>query len=544
MRAHTRSLGTVIGVALLMISQIATAGNPILDALKGLRTGGFRSEGSVEVSPTKYKPSKSRKGVDAAVAELATNEEERKAFREAAITVVEGLEKGLAGSPLEGDASASIAFGLLGLYTTAKSADLEDETFLATIGGIQKLLDTASVRDMSDGDKELAGEKVLALYAISGSLVEATTDSKQKGQFRQVAGLLFTLVTGASVESVSYTAKSFVFRAEKVAAPKPVAEVAPAKASGGVASNFTSGLPTGWAQQDVWMVKTVADGSTFTSGMARLVPAVTPGPGVGQILADTWNQYIPKELAGKFGGIIYRRYIGDKVPCYFIVGSGREKDREADSIFMVMLVDCEKYWQPIVLAQTYEDTGQFRVGVEMSARFSYNKSSEYLEEYLATIKCADTRGKALFDKSALVGDFGYGSYASMDYVNVYSGASSSSYVSYGGTLNLKADGTFDYTYGGASSSYGSAAQFGGQKGNGTWSIQGDILTLNYSKFEQFRNGIVDSYKLKEKKFRVGGATTFSDGVKIVILKDKLDLPMTWGNLGDKSDWYSTKKAKD
>jgi hypothetical protein len=56
--------------------------------------------------------------------------------------------------------------------------------------------------------------------------------------------------------------------------------------------------------------------------------------------------------------------------------------------------------------------------------------------------------------------------------------------------------------------------------------------------------MVDSYKLKEKKYRVGSSTNFSDGVKIIILKDRLDLSMSWVNLADKSDWYSTKKAKD
>ncbi|MEI7577173.1 MAG: hypothetical protein WCK51_09780 [Armatimonadota bacterium] len=541
MKGKISLLGCLV---MLAFGSTALAGNPILDALRGLNTSGFKSGGVVSSSPTKYKPTRNRKGVEAAVTELASTDEERKAFRESALAVVEGLEKGFVATPFEGDASANIALGLLGLYTTAKNVELADDAFIATIGGIQRLLDSTSVRDMSDADKELAGEKVVALYAISGSLLAAVKDDEQKAQFRQVAGLLFTLVTGASVDSVNYSAKSFEVKAVKLPVQKTPAEAAPIKTATGIASNFGSGLPTGWTQKDVWMVKTVADGTRLTSGLARLLPAVTPGVSVGQILSDLWAKYVPQELAGKNGGIIYRRYVGSGVPAYFIVGAGREKGREADSIFTLMLVDCESHWQPIVMAQTYEETGDFRVGVEMSARFSLNTTVAYLEEYLATIKCDATKGKPLFDKSSLVGEFGYGSYASMDYVNVYSGASSTSYTSYGGTLNLKADGTFTFTYGGASSSYGSAAQFGGQKGSGTWTIQEDILTLNYTKFEQFRNGMVDSYKLKEKKYRVGSSTSFSDGVKIIILKDRLDLPMSWTNLADRSDWYTTKKPKE
>ena len=544
MNVKSRRLGWVAAAMLWSTSAFAYSGNPILDMLQGMGAGGFKSGSSVAKSPTKYKPTKSRKGVDAATSELASTAEERKAFRESALAVVEGLEKSFAGTPFENDASTNIALGLIGLYTTAKNQELGDEAFAATLGSMQKLLDTPAIRDMADDDKELAGEKVLALYAISGSLLAAVSDEKQKSQFRLVAGLMFTLVTGASVDSVSYSAKSFEVKAVAVAAPKPASEAAPVKSAGGVAPGFSSGLPAGWVQKDSWMMKTVADGTRFTSGLARLLPAVTPGTGVGQILGDLWAKHVPQELAGKNGGIIYRRYVGAGVPAYFIVGAGREKGRDADSIFTIMLVDCNSHWQPIVMAQTYEETGDFRVGVEMSARFSVNTTAAYLEEYLATIKCDATKGKALFDKSSLVGEFGYGSYASMDYVNVYSGASSTSYTSYGGKLNLKADGTFEFTYGGASSSYGGAAQFGGQKGSGTWTIVGDILTLNYAKFEQFRNGMVDSYKLKEKKYRVGSSTNFSDGVKIIILKDRLDLSMSWVNLAEKSDWYSTKKAKD
>jgi hypothetical protein len=519
----------------------AVAGNPVLDAVQLLGQSGLKASDSVAKSLLKFKPTKSRKGIGAAVAELASTADEKKTYRETALVVVEGLEKSFVGTELESDASANLALGLVGLYTTAKKVELSDEAFLVALNSLRKQLDTPAIRDASDEDKELAGEKVLALYAIAGSLVEAVSEPQQKEQFRQVAGLLFTLVTGATVDSVVYSAKGFEIKSAKPATTAVVIPSNELKSSSGTAPGFLSGLPAGWVQKDVWMIKTVSDGTRHTSGLARLLPAVQAGSGVGQILSDVWTKYVPSELAGKNGGMIYRRYIGDGVPAFFIVGAGREKGREADSVFTVMLVDCKSHWQPIVMAQTYEETDDFRVGVEMSSRFALNRSGAYLEEYLATVRCAETRGKPLFDKSAMVGEFGYGSYASMDYVNVYSGASSTSYTTYGGTLNLKADGTFDFSYGGASSSYGSAAQFGGQKGSGTWTISGDILTLNYSKFEQFRNGVVDSYKLKEKKYRVGGSTSFGDGVKILILKDRLDLPMSFGNLADKSDWYTTKK---
>ena len=91
MKGKFRVLGCLVATSLLAAGALGYSGNQILDSLQRMGETGFKSGGSVAKSPTTYKPSKSRKGVDAAVAELASTAEERKAFRDSALAVVEGL---------------------------------------------------------------------------------------------------------------------------------------------------------------------------------------------------------------------------------------------------------------------------------------------------------------------------------------------------------------------------------------------------------------------------------------------------------------------
>jgi hypothetical protein len=71
---------------------------------------------------------------------------------------------------------------------------------------------------------------------------------------------------------------------------------------------------------------------------------------------------------------------------------------------------------------------------------------------------------------------------------------------------------------------------------GKWSIQGDILHVVYETYDQG-----DTYKAKDRKYRIAGLTTFSDGVKVAILMFHPDRPVNFATVNDRGDWYSTKK---
>jgi hypothetical protein len=177
----------------------------------------------------------------------------------------------------------------------------------------------------------------------------------------------------------------------------------------------------------------------------------------------------------------------------------------------------------------------------MSERLSFGITADVAEKMLATFRCAAAKGQPIADRAALAGNFHFGSYSSLDYVNVYTGGSATSYVNFGGTLNLSANGTFTYSFAAVSSDKGSAAKFDTQDGAGTWTIEGDLLVTKYTSFKQTTRGVADSYKRDKVVYRIGGATVFGDGTKIVLLKQKLNTPINAVTVGDHSDWYSTKK---
>ena len=171
----------------------------------------------------------------------------------------------------------------------------------------------------------------------------------------------------------------------------------------------------------------------------------------------------------------------------------------------------------------------------MSASFSFGSTADLAEVFLRTLTCTGIKSKPIVDKATMVGDYNYGSSSALNFENVYTGATALNVISYGGTLHLKADGTFSDTYSSASGFVG-ATTFRGAKGKGHWLIQGDILVLNYTEYDQG-----DSYKRKEKKYQISGVVLFSSGEKVVVLKDSLDTPINAVTVQNRSEYYSTAK---
>lgn len=525
--------------ALLFLCAVAMTSaqedNPLLKAVAQLGKTGFKSGSLPASSAGTYKPTGSRPAIQRTVALFATDEEEKKAFRQIIEVFVKNYEDGVKGSPLENEAIGTIATCMVGMKALSEGKDMSEGAIESAYKSLLVTLNTDEIKKATNQQKQDASDTFLAQYGLFASLYQAVESKEQKAKLSEATGKLLMALTGTEPGQITMTDKEFA--------------IMPAKNDDvvGNAPGFTY-ASEGWTPNQGWLIKSKAEasgggGTRTTSAMIRFLPAVPVGKGVGELLGDLWKTNVPSELGDRISGMVFRRYVGDGIPAFFVVGSGMEKGRDCDSLFTLIIVDCKTHWQPVVLAQTYEETSTFRTGIEMSARFSFNESAPLAEEMLKTFRCPSGKGRPLFDSSSLVGDFGYGNYASMDYVNVYSGASSTSYVSYGGILNLKSDGNFVFSYSSASSQYSSATQFGGQKGAGKWTVEGDLLKLRFTSFEQIVNGVKDGYQLKEKTYRICSSTTFPDGVKIVILKDRLDVAVNAQTVGDKSEWYSTKKKQ-
>lgn len=302
---------------------------------------------------------------------------------------------------------------------------------------------------------------------------------------------------------------------------------APPDAAGG----FTFSMPPGFSQRGGWFVASHVEnrggGDEIASALVKPLPALAAQGSMSEALRLLWRQHVPAELKDRGGAMIYRRYVGDGVPAWFISGRGRETGRQADSLFTLYLLDCGKAWQPLLVAQTYEEPGNpVAAGVAFSANTSYDRSAAMAEPFLASLRCPAGKGKPLVDRAALVGDYSFGSGASQMWVNVYTGATSMTAVTYGGTLNLKADGRYDYSFSGASGVVG-AMNIQTDNARGRWEVQGDLLVLTRD------NG-------KQTKYRIAGLTQFPSGEKGAVFMHRLDLPVNPLTVTNGGDYYATK----
>ncbi|HRC59283.1 MAG TPA: hypothetical protein PKU97_25345 [Kofleriaceae bacterium] len=304
-------------------------------------------------------------------------------------------------------------------------------------------------------------------------------------------------------------------------------------APGALAPGFTFSPPQGFTQDSGWHIGSWRDGNDVTSALVRFPPAVVAKGSYSDALRAAWQSYIPAELTGRASATVFRRYVGNGLFAQFMTARGPEKNRRNDSMFSLFLIDCGAAWQPMVVAQTYQSEG---AGIDMSTGFSFPRSADIAETLLATLRCPGPLGQPIVDVRSLAGNYHFGNGASMDWINVYTGATSTTFVSYGGRLHLKDNGTFDYEYSSASNQ-GAGTKFAGIRANGTWKIEGDTLLVTYAKYDQG-----DSYRKKGERYRIASSMLFDDGNKLTILRSGTDYdrPVNAVTVSDPSTYYSTK----
>jgi hypothetical protein len=299
----------------------------------------------------------------------------------------------------------------------------------------------------------------------------------------------------------------------------------------GTAPGFTFALPPGFAQDGAWYVARHVEnrggGDEITSALVRVPAAVRAAGNMGDALHALWRQHLPAEVADRAGTMVYRRYLGDGLPAQFLSGRGRENGRAADTLFTLYLVDCGEAWQPVIVAQTYEEPDNVvAAGVAFSAGTSYGTSAQMAEPFLAALRCPAARGRPLVDAAALPGDYAFGTGSSLQWVNIYTGATSMTAVSYGGRLHLHADGTYDYRFQGAHGVVG-AMNMSTDEAHGRWTVRGDLLVLTRD------DG-------KESRYRVAGLTQFPGGEKAAVFLSRLDQPVNPTTVTSGGDYFATK----
>lgn len=509
--------------------------NPMVDAALLLGQVGITKKATPSTSPTKFKPTGSRIFVDQYVKSLFTDADERKTMIEFIEKLISDFEASAKSNGFSNDASASLAFSVSILYSAVNGSEIDEEAFPVLMQRFQAHFEDSLPKSVTDRHKQEVHEWALSSAGIVLAVASAAKDEESTKKLRALASAQLLNLIGAKADQLTLKGKSVAL----VGTGKPVKTnnpgTAPTVTTGAVASGFTHSTPSDWRASSGWFMKSTLDSGNLTTAAIRFPQAIPASGNMGDALRRLWKQQVPAELSNASGGMVYRRYLGNKLFSQFIFGRGQEKGRRSDSIFTLFLIDCGKVWQPVVLVQKYDSDTNVAVIESQSSQYSYPVSSAYAEEYFKSFRCAGAPNSAIADQVSLAGTYNFGSGSNMNYVNIYTGASAMAYVSYGGSLNLSADGTFTYKYSSASGLAG-AANFRGATGSGKWSIQGDLLTCTYSKYDQG-----DGHFVKEHVYRVGGLAVFEGNVKVAILMSDLNKPVNCTTVGDSSQWYSTKK---
>jgi len=503
--------------------------NPALTAVRGLSAKGVSGAATATTGPTKFTYSGQRLLLNDFVKNLFDDAETQQVVREALVQFLNDYDKEAATRGRAHDVAGAAADSLSLFVTIVSGKEVPDEQVTKATGQLRKALDTADMRAATDRQKQEASETLLLQAGLAVVLAAGADDENQDSIVSAVNEMTKALI-GVEASKITFNADGIRIPATAAAAP---ANPNPPAAPAGLAPGFAYAAPADFKKSGVWYIKsTVEDrgAPAYTNCLIRFPNAIPAQGNMGDALRKLWDTEVPAELKGRYGPLVYRRYTGQKLLTQFIFGTGKENGRRTDTVFTIFLVDCGRFWQPVVMAQTYEDTSTFLAGESMSATISFNDSVRYAEPFFASFRCPGQERASLVDKAAMVGDYHFGSGASASWINTYTGSSFMTAVSYGGDLFLKADGTYSYRYASASGVVG-AQTFGSENAKGRWTVEGDLLTLTPT------SGTVTSVR----QYRVAGVTQFADGNKSLVLLDLKDPPIPY-NVSDGSNIYTTKKA--
>jgi hypothetical protein len=539
-------LALLVGRPELALAQVVSADNPVLQRAMQLGQIGLTSSAVSRKSPTAFRATRGRVIVTAYLNSMFEAAGEREVMATTINQIFTDYEIEAKKYKISNDASAALAFAITILHSVATGGEPDDAAFLALTPKLRSALDTPAVRAASDRYKQEVYELAICTAATLASLAAATESETDKTKLRAAAGASIKALIGADPDAITLRGSTVAIKISAGAAPPnaprqlapppptaPPSAAAPALAAGSVAPGLSFTPPQGWIQDAGWHIGRWRDGNDVTSALVRFLPAVEASGSYSDALRAAWQRYIPVELIGRAGAVIFRRHLGKGLFAQFMTARGPEKGRANDSLFSLYLIDCGTAWQPMVVAQTYDSSG---VGLDMSTGFSFPRSADIAETMLATVRCPGRLGQPIVDMRSLAGNYHFGNGASMDWINIHTGASSTTFVSYGGRLNLKENGTFDYQYSSASNQ-GAGTTFAGIRANGTWKIEGDTLIVQYSAYDQG-----DTYRKKGERYRIASSMLFDDGNKLAILRSgtDYDVPINAITVADPSTYFSTK----
>jgi hypothetical protein len=281
-------------------------------------------------------------------------------------------------------------------------------------------------------------------------------------------------------------------------------------------------LPAGYRQEGGWISK-IVNAETRGDRVGAMFRVLTPIPAQGNMdsaLNQLWGQVIPDGIQPR--QVMFRRYVAGGAYSQFLFGRGPEGENTWDTYFTLFLIDLGGTWQPVVMAQVFLPDPTFMMGASMSAHYAQFQNGPIAAEFIDSWQAPGAPKRPLVTLEEMTGLFKGGSTATQHWASAITGqyagmTFSAASIDY----NFRANGTFDYKFVGASGAVG-AMTVTNDADSGSWSIEGDILTINGAKWD--------------RSFRVWGFTRYGDGRRAVMLNANLKQAV-FGTLADSVEPY-------
>lgn len=191
-------------------------------------------------------------------------------------------------------------------------------------------------------------------------------------------------------------------------------------------------------------------------------------------LTQLWNQVIVRDWPGAPTRVLpLRRFVNNGARAWFTSATLQAANQKHPSMVSLYLVEADDRLEPFVVLQEFFDDS---VGAVMEEAGAFDKSQPAVEALMKGVEGSPV-GLPLVSDDEVAGKWLFGSGAQAQYVNVITGSTTFSAVSYTIRYDFAANHTFSYDYAGANTQYGST-KFGGQNDTGSWRVEHDVLVLD------------------------------------------------------------------
>lgn len=250
---------------------------------------------------------------------------------------------------------------------------------------------------------------------------------------------------------------------------------APVTAAPGAPGGFTFSVPASFTavSEGRWRFEKVDGDAKYTAEVIKL--AAIPGlDGAHDKLTQLWNQTIVRDWPGAATRVLpLRRFVNNGARAHFTSATLKAANNKHPSMVSLYLVEADDRLEPFVVLQEYFDDS---VGALLKEAGAFDETQPAVEALLKGIEGSPV-GMPLVGEEELAGKWVYGSGAQAQYVNVITGSTTFSGVSYTIRYDFEPNHDFAYDYVGANTQHGNT-QFGGEKDSGTWRLEHDLLVLD------------------------------------------------------------------